>query len=66
MAQFASNLEKNLTGRKRPTMAIRLDFLIENCFVKNNYLLRSQVLSSHTNPSNLFPDTELGVSVCVF
>ena len=67
MAQFASNLEKNLTGRKRPTMAIRLDFLIENCFVKNNYLLRSQVLSSHTNPSsNLFPDTELGVSVYVF
>ena len=29
-AQIASNLEKkNHTGRKRPTMAIRLGFLIE-------------------------------------
>ena len=34
MAQFGWNLEENLTERKRPTMAIRLDFLSENFFVK--------------------------------
>ena len=59
MAQFASNLEKSLTGRKRPTMAIRLGFLIENLFV--TYLLRSftvvQIL--------IFPHAELGASVTV-
>ena len=34
MAQFVSNLLKNLTGGKLPTMAIRLGFLIENFAVK--------------------------------
>ena len=62
MAQFVSNLEKN-TGRKRPTMAIRFAFLIENFFDK----LSSQVFyrNSHTNPLFLlaFPHTELGEPV---
>ena len=52
MAQFTSNLKKkkkkkkNCTGRKRPTMAMRLGFLIEKFFVK-----LSQVFyrDSHTN-----------------
>ena len=39
MAQFSSNLEKTHTGRKRPTMAIRLGFSIENFFAN----LSSQV-----------------------
>ena len=48
MAQFALNLEKKYTGRKGPTMAIRLGFLIENFFIK----LSSQVVYwySYTNP----------------
>ena len=48
MAQFASNVEKNFTGRKQPIMVIRLGFLIENFFVK----LSSQAFywDSHTNP----------------
>ena len=39
MAQFMSNLEKKLTGRKLPSMAIRLCFLIE--YFSVNYLLMS-------------------------
>ena len=58
IVQFPSNLEKKHTGRKRiwkkkntgrkrPTIVIRLGFLIENFFVK----LYSQVYrDSHTNP----------------
>ena len=33
MAQIASDLENNHTGRKLLTMAIRLGFLIENVFI---------------------------------
>ena len=50
---------KNVSGRKRLTMAIRLSFFIKNVFV--NYLFRSyiriciQIL--------IFPDTELGAPV---
>ena len=48
MAQFASNLEKKNTGRKRPTMGIRLGFLCDNFLVK----LSSRVFyrEYHTNP----------------
>ena len=57
MAQFASNLGKNNTGGKRPTMAIRLGFLTENFFLK----LSSQVFyrDTHINPYILlaFPHT---------
>ena len=65
MAQFASNLEKkNHTGRKRPTMAIRLGFLIENCFRK---IIFSGLLSGFPYKSFIFllafPHTELGVPV---
>ena len=47
MAQFASNQEQK-TGRKRPTMGIRLGFLCGNFLVK----LSSQVFNReyHTNP----------------
>ena len=34
MAQIASDLENNHTGRKLSTMAIRLGFLIEISFIK--------------------------------
>ena len=34
MAKFDSNLGKKHIGRKQPTMAIRLSFLIENVIVK--------------------------------
>ena len=33
MAQSASDLENKHVGRKLPTMAIRLGFLIENCLI---------------------------------
>ena len=65
MVQFVSNLKKKKknTGRRRPTMAIRFAFLIENFFDK----LSSQVFhrDSHTNPLFLlaFPHTELGEPV---
>ena len=48
MAQFASNLEKDHTGSKRPTMAIRLSFLIEHFFVKLSSLVVYR--DFHTNP----------------
>ena len=54
---------KTHTGRKRPTMAIRLGFVIENFSVN----LSSHVFyrDSHTNPYILlaFPHTELGAPV---
>ena len=58
--------KKKHIGRKRPTVAITLSFLIENCFVKKS----SQVFyrDSHTNPYFLlaFLHTELGAPVIVF
>ena len=48
MAKFDSNLEKNHTGRKRPTMAIRLLFLIENVKVKLSFQVFYR--NSHTDP----------------
>ena len=64
MSQFASNLKNTHTGRKRPTMAIRLGFVIENFSVN----LSSHVFYrySHTNPYIFvgFPShTELGAPV---
>ena len=56
MAKFASNLEKkNHTGRKRPTMAMRLGFLIENFFRK--------IIFSGLIFLLAFPHTELGETV---
>ena len=48
MSQFASNLENTHTGRKRPTMAIRLGFVIENFSV--NLSCHVFYRDSHTNP----------------
>ena len=64
MAQFASNLEKKHTGRKRPTKAIRLGFLIE-IFIRK--IIFSGLLSGF--PYNLifllaaFPHTVFGAPV---
>ena len=60
MAQFVSNLLKNLTGGKLPTMAIRLGFLIENFAVKLSCQVSGFVF--HANP-RIYPHTELGVPV---
>ena len=48
MAQIASDLENNHTGRKLPTLAIRLGFLIEKVFI----YLSSEAFyrDSQTNP----------------
>ena len=47
MAQFVSNLEKYLTGTKRPTVAIRLGFLIENFLVKLSSQVSGPYIPSH-------------------
>ena len=59
MAQIASDLEKNHTGRKLSTMAIRLGFLIEIFFHIIFYR------DSHTNPYIFVghTHTELGAPV---
>ena len=58
MAQVASDLENNHTGRKLPTLTIRLGFLIEKFFI-------DFYRDSHTNPYIFvgLTHTELGVPV---